>query len=86
MRIRLKGGIDVNDPYNVIWAALPELDKHLGPHNPNHERQGMAYFFTAEKWHIDMAIDEDFYYRWDLVLDKRHTTKPWFTSFLLRFT
>lgn len=72
MKVKLKEGTSALE-------VIKDLEEHLGPSIP-HERNGQRGFFQGRNWRIDHAITH-----WELHLDRRHSTKPWFTLFLLRW-
>jgi hypothetical protein len=59
--------------------VIEELEQHLGPNIP-HDRQSMRGFYIGKQWRIDLCNTH-----YELHVDRRHTRKPWFMLFALRW-
>ena len=77
MKFKLK--INISLDHTDIWEVVKILEENLGP-RISHQIMTMNGFFRSKKWRIDHCITH-----WELVLDRRHTNKAWFTEFLLRW-
>ena len=75
-KLKINNSLDHTD----IWEVVKILEENLSP-PISHQIMTMNGFFRSKKWRIDFCQTH-----WELVLDRRHTTKPWFIVFLLKWT
>ena len=63
----------------AIYPVIEDLEEHLGPNIP-HDRMTMQGFYMGKRWRIDHCETH-----WELHVDRRHTVKPWFTLFAMKW-
>ena len=77
MKFKLSANVSIAS--DEIGEVVKMLEKNLGPKHLHH-RMSLRGFFVSEKWRLDHCLTH-----WELVLDRRHTNKAWFTEFALRW-